>query len=158
MDTNSPIEMALMYAGKGWHVFPLHTVIDGTTCDCRRSCPKPGKHPRTANGFKDATTDETQIRKWWGMWPDANIGIATGKVSNMVVIDVDPRNGGEETMRGFIETHGPLPRGPMVKTPNGRHHYFNYSEGLKCGLLGPGVDFKGDGGYVVAPPSKGIEL
>ena len=80
MDTNSPIEMALMYAGKGWHVFPLHTVIDGTTCDCRRSCPKPGKHPRTANGFKDATTDETQIRKWWGMWPDANIGIATGKV------------------------------------------------------------------------------
>ncbi len=70
-------EAALVYAGRGWLVFPLHSFRDGL-CTCRRpDCKNPAKHPRTRRGFRDATTDEKTIREWWRECPDANVGIRT---------------------------------------------------------------------------------
>src|SRR5713226_1159337 len=96
--SESSLDAALDYARRGWFVFPVFEPTDGGRCTCNRSdCDSPAKHPRTRNGFKAATTDELQIRQWWGRWPQANVGIATGVNSDLVVIDIDPRNGGNES-------------------------------------------------------------
>ena len=80
---------ALYYASRGWPVFPLHSLRNGVcTCHKGKNCDqKPGKHPRTAHGFKDGSTDPAVIRKWWQRWPDANYGIVTGVSSIGVVLD-----------------------------------------------------------------------
>jgi putative DNA primase/helicase len=89
MTALSLLECALHFAGRKWHVFPLHSVRDGR-CSCGHDCGKnAGKHPRLKGGFKVATTDAAQIEAWWRKWPDANIGIATGAISGVVVVDVD---------------------------------------------------------------------
>src|SRR6516225_10610028 len=86
---------ANFYISGGLHVLPLHT-IQGGRCSCGEpNCRSPGKHPRTHHGVKDASNDPKQISAWWVQWPDANVGIATGAVSTLVVIDIDPRNGGD---------------------------------------------------------------
>ena len=81
---------AIGYAEKGWKVFPLHTPGPDGTCSCMRSgCADAGKHPRTQHGVKAATTELETIYQWWTLWPQANIGIATGSTSGIVVIDID---------------------------------------------------------------------
>ena len=83
------IAAALEYAGHRWRVFPVHSIREGR-CTCRTACGRDaGKHPRTCNGVKDATTDERIIRKWWTWWPEANVAIATGRASGMWALDVD---------------------------------------------------------------------
>ena len=83
---------ALNYAARGWRVLPLHTMRMGR-CSCTRAgCPSPAKHPRTLTGSTGASSDLAQVRKWWAMWPDANVGVATG--GDLVVVDLDvSRNG-----------------------------------------------------------------
>ena len=99
------LEQALNYARRGWPVFPVHSATNGT-CSCGRpDCRHPAKHPRTSNGFHDATTDEHQIREWWTQALHANIGIPTGRVSGILVIDVNPRNGGEARLHALNEEH-----------------------------------------------------
>jgi len=132
---------ARRYAEKGWPVFPLR--------------PR-GKKPLTDHGFKDATTSPDLISNWWRRWPDANVGIATGKVSGLVVVDVDPRNGGDDTLWAMEEQHGPLEAKLEALTGGGgRHLYFQYSNAPDRWpkVLGAGLDIKADGGYIVAPPS-----
>ncbi|NPV90533.1 MAG: DNA primase [Firmicutes bacterium] len=150
-------EAALSYAAKGLAVLPLHNPEANSRCSCgNAACTSIGKHPRTLNGVKDATTDEAIIRDWWDRWPQANIGIATGQISGIVVLDVDPRHGGDVSFKRLIEANGSLPETPMVLTGgNGEHHYLQYPEAkVKNKVnLAPGLDFKADGGYVVAPPS-----
>jgi hypothetical protein len=153
----SPLEWALAYARVGWHVLPLHTMRDGC-CSCRNpSCESPGKHPiafLVKHGLKDATTDEMTIRRWFKKWPDANVGIATGRASALLVVDVDGDEG-EKLLAEISARIGPLPEGLCVKTGKGRHLYFKYpKDGPPIGNLGGGkLDLRGDGGYVVAPPS-----
>ena len=96
----------LLYAAVGyasaWPVFPCHTPkADGCTCG-RRECPSPGKHPRTRNGVHDATTDRATVAGWWRHWPRANIAMATGQPSGVVVIDVDSRHGGHQAWRTLL--------------------------------------------------------
>lgn len=128
---------ALSYADRGWHVLPL----------------APGhKRPACKNGVYDATTDIEDIREW----PDkSNIGIACGEVSGIVVLDVDPRNGGHKSLDRLLRRHGELPRTQRVETGGGgEHYYFRYPEsGIKKGVVADGLDLVSDGGYVVAPPS-----
>ena len=89
MSENRMLEAALDYAAQGMFVFPLHSTNAAGACSCGRTdCGSAGKHPRTGHGHRDASTDPQQIRRWWAMWPDANIGIASGE-SGLVVIDVD---------------------------------------------------------------------
>lgn len=151
---------ALQYAERGWHVFPVHSVRKGAdgryTCTCGRVCGRPGKHPRTANGWKDATTGADTIKKWWSDWPDANIGVACGP-SRVIVVDVDPRNGGDDALADLEVAHGELPKTLTTCTGGGGQHYFYDVSGLDGTLpgklLAQGVELKGSGGYVLVPPS-----
>ena len=136
------LDAALAYARRGWGVFPVR-----------------GKIPLTRNGFKDATTDETTIRRWWSGSHAAGVAIATGAASGVIVLDVDPRHGGDESLADAEAMYGPLPRTPQVLTGGGGTHFdFAHPGGVvKCrsGLGGlRGLDLKADGGYVVAPPSR----
>ena len=106
-------------------------------------------------GYLDATRDEAQIDAWWSSYPDANIG-ASAIASGVVVIDVDPRNGGDETIAAHERTHGKLPHTWTVLTPSGGWHlWFRAEDGASYrGSLGDGVDVK-HRGYVLVPPSQG---
>ena len=117
-------------------------------------CVARGKVPATPHGVKDATIDAATIDAWWQECPEANIGIACGTVSGVFVVDIDGDNG-EASMRKLEAEHGALPPTVEVITGNGRHCYFRLGEpiGNSVGRIGPGVDTRGHGGYVLAPPS-----
>ncbi len=152
---------ALEYARScGWPVFPVHSVRDGM-CTCGSSdCTSQGKHPRTGHGFKDATRDPAVITEWWDRLPDSNIGIPTGSVSGLVVLDIDPRNGGDDSLWDLEEQYSRLPATAEVITGGGgRHIYFAYPDGIrqiKSKTIASGVEIKADGSYVVAPHSLHI--
>ncbi len=159
--TNLLIETALAYAGFGWPVLPLTWITPEGRCSCGRPNDeknhKPGKHPLTETGFHDATTDAEQIRRWWQRWPQANIGVRTGKESGLVVLDVDSYKGGDETIKKYD-----VPETLRAKTGGGGwHHFYRYPDvgvvGCTVEKLGPGLDTKADGGYVVAPPSNHLQ-
>lgn len=133
------LDAALGYAGRGLRVFP---------------CATGAKRPLTPNGFKSATTNPGQLREWWASWPTANVAVATG--DGLAVVDIDPRSGGHETLRAFVENvgGGQEPVTPEVATGGGGGHlYFRAPAGLACRVLGDGLDLKATGGYVIAPPS-----
>jgi Bifunctional DNA primase/polymerase, N-terminal len=147
---------ALELQGKGFYIFPLHyPTTDG--CSCGKSeCTSVGKHPRISPN--KASNDVKQIERLWVSSPQANVGIATGKKSGIFVLDVDDKNAnsGSLSLRRLEDEHQPLPATLTATTGNGRHHYFKYPGlPIKCstGKLGDGLDIRGDGGYVVAPPS-----
>ena len=150
---------ALGYGAKGWGVLPLHQPKNGV-CSCGKpDCGSPAKHPLTTNGLKDASTNPEQINKWWTRWPDANIGVITGKVSGIVVVDVDPEKGGMESWNELQDIHGRVDTLTAVTGGGGIHLYFQApAEELKstAGEMGPGLDTRAEGGYVVAPPSMHI--
>ena len=150
------------YASLGWHVFPCYSIVRGR-CGCSKgiSCTSPGKHPRTHNGVKDATTDTETIRGWKQRWPDSNWALACGRVSGVVVIDIDPRNGGYSSMDDFEADRldGALPVTRRSSTGSGgKHLFFKYPSdtiGNRTNWL-KGVDVKSDGGYVILPESNHI--
>jgi hypothetical protein len=108
----------------------------------------------TMRGFKDATTSEAQVAEWWCKHPTANIGIPTGAITQLLVMDCDPRNGGPADRSDLIEQFGQIPETAEVITGGGgRHLLFRYGGGATPKTLAQGIDLKGDGGYVVAPPS-----
>ena len=148
---------ALRYAELGFSVVPVHTIKNDGSCSCKegKSCGSPGKHPRTLHGIHDATRDTAEIESFWARWPDANIGIATGSASALVVIDVDPRNGGLETFEKLQAELGPLPETPMVSTGgDGAHLLFDLPPiTVRKHTAGPGIDVLGEGCMMVAPPS-----
>lgn len=124
----------------GWCVFPASA----------------DKRPLVANGLHDATTDRATISEWWERWPEANLAVRTGRESDLVVLDVDDL----DSMHRVEREHGPLPRTASVVTPRGgQHYYFRHPAvvNVPCsvGKLGPGLDVRGDGGYVLVPPSAG---
>ena len=147
---DSLIDSALGYAAMGWPVLPLHS-FSGGICSCRNvSCKSPGKHPRITKGLLGASTDPKQIGEWWRMWPNANIGIVTGAESGIIVIDVDELKEAEAT----FDQH-PLPPTVSQSTGKGQHFIFKHP-GVHIKTVTkpvPGIDSKGDGGYIVAPPS-----
>jgi hypothetical protein len=145
-------ELALDYAAAGALVLPLHTPTSDGRCSCRgRGCEHPGKHPRTLNGKDDATNDPDSVRRWWDMWPEANIGVRPHP--GHVVVDIDPRSGGTEQIRAMQDRHGRLPESRAAATGGGGWHYWTCHPGQVVGKLAPGVDVKSNAGYVVAPPS-----
>jgi putative DNA primase/helicase len=152
------LEFALEYASYGWRVFPVHGIRDARcTCDGARNC-KPGKHPRTLHGHLDATTDRAAIERWFTSMPDSNIGIATGELSGLVVVDVDAKNEGDAQMEALEKEHGELPVTVIAQTGGGGFHFFYRHPGRRVqstvGKLAPGIDIRADGGFVVATPSR----
>jgi hypothetical protein len=107
------------------------------------------------HGFHDATTNEDTIRHWWERCPTANVGIRTGAESGLVVLDIDPRNSGNDNLWKLEQQNGELPLTVGSLTGGGGAHFlFSHPGGvIKQKALAPGVEVKADGGYVVAPPS-----
>jgi hypothetical protein len=137
------LAIALRYADNDWPVFPLLAN---------------SKKPATDHGWKDATTDEAQIHAWFEDERPCNVGIATGNRSGLLVIDVDVKKGvdGFATLARLESELGSISDTRTVATPSGGAHlYFLVDQELRCstGSLGPGIDVRCDGGYVVAPPS-----
>jgi hypothetical protein len=148
---------ALAYARLGWLVLPLHNVMPDGRCSCGGEGCKPGKHPRTPHGVKDASKDPGKIRRWWRRWPDANVGIATGPESGLFVIGPDGAQGNAE-LAAVEKRLGVLECGPKARTPSGGHHlYCAWPPGgeikNRVAHHGLAIDVRGKGGYVVAPPS-----
>ena len=145
------LDAALAYARHGIPVLPVHTPAQDGGCSCGRStCDRIGKHPRLRHGLTEATTDERRIERWWTRWPDANVGLGTGVV--MDVADVDSTEGWHG-LRHLLG--GAMPSGPRVRTGSGGWHFWFRPTGYgnRVRLL-PGVDWRGAGGYIVAPPSR----
>lgn len=148
---------ALAYAARGWFVVPVHEVVDGR-CTCqRRWCRNVGKHPiaRLApNGSKDASRWDIQVGHWWDLKPNANIGIVTGP-SGLVVLDVDPRNGGDESLDRLVDQIGGLPQTLTAATGGGGHHYV-FADPDRVAhkhVLAPGLDVIAGNCYILAAPS-----
>lgn len=135
-----PLAAAVAYGRRGWPVFPLRVGR---------------KEPATRNGFHDATTDENRIRKYWDRVPTANIGLATGHMFD--VIDIDLRKPDTVWKWADITELPNLEVDALVLTPNGIHAYVLPTGDNNSSLGIGGVDFRGKGGYVVAPPSERVD-
>lgn len=154
-----PPEVAIVLAKQGVSVFPVHWPVDGE-CSCGNAeCGSKGKHPLTDHGVSEATRDEAVIEGWFSKWPLANLGIATGSRSGVIVLDVDGPDG-EKALAALEREHGKLPTTREAQTGRGRHLYFALPEGVEirnsAGVLGPHLDIRGEGGYVLCPPSMHI--
>jgi hypothetical protein len=146
------LEAALAYARHGIPVLPVYEPAPGGGCSCDQGprCPSPGKHPRLRHGLTDAGTDPRRIELWWHRWPGAGVALRTGIV--MDVADVDSEEG-RHGLRHLLD--GEMPTGPQVRTGSGGRHFWFRPTGFgnRVRLL-PGLDWRGVGGYVVAPPSR----
>ena len=154
----SMLDHALRYASIGWHVFPVWGGKDGK-CRCGSQCTSPGKHPIEAlarRGYLSATTDPAQIRLWWTQEPEAGIGVNLD-ASSLVAVDIDPRNGGFETIDQVEAEHGPLRSDVYQFTQGGgEHRVFSLAgTGSLPGKLGHGIDLKRSG-YIVLAPTQGV--
>lgn len=159
-----PMEWLDWYLARGWALFPIYEIA-GDECSCwrGRDCKNPGKHPRCANGFHAASTDRRRVRSWWHQWPGANFGIRTGASTGLVVVDVDPDHGGNSAIADLKNEHGQLPRTYQVETGGRGLHFYFSMHGImppirnSAGLLGPGIDIRAEGGYVIGPPSQTLK-
>jgi len=161
------LESALLYAALGWRIFPIYSLKNGV-CACKKGheCKSPGKHPVTRfcpNGLKNAQSAPIVIRHWWTAYPEANIGIVTGQINNLFVLDIDTKNDGDDALKELEKTNGLVApqdyTGRVITGSGGYHYYYHYPKNHACnnkaGLL-TGIDIRADGGYVVAPPSKHV--
>ena len=155
--SGNPLDFALFYAEEfGWPVFPCHS-FRNAKCSCGKDCgEKAGKHPRIEGWGTVASSDPQVVREFWGQFPDANVGIRTGR--GLLVIDVDPRRGGLDRLAELEKKLGPLPRNFVVDTGRGDggfHIYARVPERLKAKKkpFGDGLDLLGEGSLAVAPPS-----
>lgn len=127
LPANDLRDAALSYAARGWHVVPLETAINGVcTCWRGRACRSAGKHPMFETGEQHAaaTTDPEWVREWWAQWPDANVGIATGRRSGLVVLDVDPAKGGNQSLETLLPSA--VPTLSVVTGSGGLHLYYQH--------------------------------
>lgn len=153
------LKSALAYAKLlNWYVFPVHSLHSGQ-CTCGNpNCKQVAKHPITHNGLKAATNNLKTIQDWWGkQFPGAGIGVRTGKESGIFVLDVDIHKvDGKETLENLLAQNGAdLPDTVQSITGSGGTHYiFNYQDGIGNKVnFAPGLDIRGDGGYIIAAPS-----
>ncbi len=160
-DSSSIVTAALDYRARGWRPIQLHGLRKGSTtaCTCRRgaTCGRStAKHPVDDDwqaGDGETIADDYRRRPY-----AHNVGLRTGKASGLFVLDVDPDNGGQDNLDVLLAEHGSLPPTLTVRTGSGgTHYYFAYPEGVdlgnSAGRLGKGLDTRGEGGQVVAPPS-----
>ena len=149
------LQCAEQYCLLGWRLVPVHGLTDGT-CSCgSANCGRAGKHPRVVGWTTKASADARQVAAWWTTWPQANVGLATGADSGVVVLDIDGETGratlGELAGQdpSVLDTH-------IHRTGGGGSHLFYEHPGFKCGnsvRTMPGIDIRGDGGLIVLPPS-----
>ena len=138
MSSMNPLDAALMHLRAGKPVF----IVDRAT-----------KKPLVAwKDYQDRLPTEREVKIWWTQYPDANMGMATGHLAGVVVIDCDS----EAATNRFIDEHPEAKDTLQVQTGRGRHFYFEFEEGIRNDagtLLGAGIDIRGEGGFVILPPS-----
>lgn len=138
------LEWALRYVGMGWRVIPI--------------APR-SKQPALKAWTESAADNPELVRNWWtGLYRNHGVGVVTGHQSGVWVLDVDPAHGGDQTLAALVAANGPIPFTYTVHTGGGGMHlYFCNPPGLRVvtgrGRLGPGLDVRGEGGQVVAPPT-----
>lgn len=141
-EAGASLAVALSYRALNWAAIPA---IKGT------------KHPAIRwQAFEERLPEEADIRKWFSRWPDANIAVVTGKVSGLLVLDIDPAHGGDESLARLEKRYGDLPcTVEAVTGGGGRHLYFRHPGGEVRNRAGiaPGIDLRGDGGVIITPPS-----
>lgn len=154
-------EHALSYAERGFAIFPIYGVHDDgdgrISCDCARGlkCENPGKHPLTGRGFLDATRNLSTIKALWEKYPNANIGVATGEISGIFVVDID----GPEGVVALSDKELPETLTAASGREDGGIHYYFQWPGFRVKnavKLLDGVDIRADGGYIILPPSNHI--
>lgn len=166
--SGTALDDALAYAAQGLHVHPVHNVRADGSCTCPKgSAPHDGfgKHPWSAHGLSDATTDPETIRELWRGRPAAQVGVNCG-ASGLVVLDTDVHGDvdGRPTWAALVAEHPALDAAPMAETPHDGWHAFYSQNGERIGCpaptpdepdgpLGEGIDVKGIGGYVILPSS-----
>ena len=139
---------AAKYTAHGWTVAPKHPTQ---------------KRPLIQGWQHFSSKTPSEVCDMWARHPSEGVCIVTGPASNLLVLDIDPKDGGDDTLNRFEDQHGELPATPVVKTPSGGlHYYFNYPDdgstwGNTASKIGPGVDTRGQGGQVVAPPTAGYD-
>lgn len=149
------LKSALAYATMGWPVFPLRGKFPFPGSDKSTVCRKCSRSH--ASGFKDATKDPDTIREWWANHADANIGVPTGHASGFWVLDVDVQHDGPHSLRELEDEHGKLPDTVQSITGQGGTHLLFRANG-RCphnseSKIAHGIDARGEGGYIVVPPS-----
>lgn len=141
-DDGAHLEAALGYLKRGWAVVPAG---------------ERAKRPIVPwQAYQHRMPSEAEVTVWFGRWPRANLAVITGAISGIVVVDIDPKNGGGQSMAALETRHGALP--PSVESitgGGGRHVYFLYPgrEVRNRVGLAPGIDLRGDGGCIIVPPS-----
>lgn len=141
-DHSSVHQAALAYLRLGWSVIPIR--------------PRDKRPMVRWQRYQSVRADARQLEDWFERWPDANLGVVTGAVSGLLVLDIDPTHEGDHSLERLEQSHGRLPRTVEATTGGGgRHLYFAHPGGLLRNRVGlaNGIDVRGDGGYVVAPPS-----
>ncbi len=142
MTSGTVEQAALEFLRRGWSVIPMR---------------ERAKRPAVAwKVYQSKCVTEKTLQGWFSRSPDYNVGIVTGALSGLVVLDVDPRHGGKESLRELEREHGPLPRTvESITGGGGRHVYFSHPGGEVHNRVNiePGIDLRGDGGCIVAPPS-----
>jgi hypothetical protein len=135
-------QAAAKYLARGWSVLPLR--------------PRDKRPLIDWESLQQARASAADVAHWFQRWPSANVGIVTGEISNLIVLDVDPKHGGDASQARLEQRFEPLPATiESVTGGGGRHFYFAHPGGFvrnRAGLA-QGIDLRGDGGYIVAPPS-----
>lgn len=162
---DAPVVEAIVRYAAAVPVFPCRRVGEVVTFNGNAVLRKP-KSPKVRNGFKDASQNPDQIRAWWKTWPDALVGMPTGHTSGLVAIDYDPRHANADTDEWIGEHADALMSGLSYRTPSGGRHYLfkvpaasRYPSGASVRLGGktrPGLDIRGEGGYIVYWPLHGF--
>ena len=170
--TSNLLEAALQYAASDVPVFPCHYPVSSPSarpgrwataeCSCDQvGCAHPSEHPLTPFGLEEATTDPGQVLAWWHRWPHANIGLATGvRFDVLELADVAVL----AALRHWAASHGVRLTGPAVQTGRGGWHYLFAPTGAGSLLAVPRLEggpirnvyWRGQGGYVIAPPSRHV--
>jgi len=162
MQPTPQMASALKLAGQGYKVFPCYEIRAGR-CSCGAPrCKSPGKHPRLDDGLKGASCDVETVRGWWERWPQANVALVTGRYGEgkyLIVVDADAKHGGVLNLTHLEVRHGKLPPTARAFTGGGGEHVFLTSDRPlrnTASQLAPGVDTRGEGGYVLVAPSNHI--
>ena len=151
------LKYALAYLELGWQPIPVHYAVGGV-CSCHRGklCHTPGKHPVPPQ-WQRAIFDADRLSSFWDDNKDYNVGLVTGSRTNLVALDIDAGKHGYESLRELEDKYGLLPETVTAATGGGgRHYLFQYPEGITIptkGNIMAGLDVRGEGGQIVAPPS-----
>lgn len=152
-----PLDGAILLGGYGIRTFPTHGIREDGGCTCGSSdCTSQGKHPIGRGWQNSATSDPEELRQLWTRYPYANLGVACGEASGVIVLDVDGPDG-QQSLAILESEHGPIPMTWTVQTgrnDGGQHIYFRFRPGLKNDVkVVDGLDVRANGGLVIAPPS-----